>query len=64
MSFISDHAISITTVNGCMVFRSFFSRDAAYNIIKKNFEVNNEEIFFEEDEGGAGNDLMDKQVEF
>jgi hypothetical protein len=46
MSFLSDHAISITTTHGGMVFRSFFSRDAAYDLIRKTFEINNEDIFF------------------
>lgn len=49
MSMISDHAISIDTTNGSMLFRSFFSRDAAYTLIKKTFEINSEEIFFDED---------------
>ena len=43
---ISDHAIEISTKNGSMVFRSFFSRDNAYNLIRKTFDINSEEIFF------------------
>ena len=45
---ISDHAISISTLNGSMIFRSFFSRDAAYALIRRTMEINSEEIFFED----------------
>ena len=40
MSLFSDNAVAVTTVNGQLIFRSFFSRDATYELIKKTFEVN------------------------
>jgi hypothetical protein len=37
MSLFSDNAMAVTTVNGELIFRSFFSRDATYELIKKTF---------------------------
>ena len=62
MNVLSDHAIALLTVNGEVVFRSFFSRDECYNLIKKTFAINTEDIFFEEDD--AENSFEDDNVSY
>lgn len=63
MNVFSDHAIGITTINGEVVFRSFFSRDNCYNIIRKTFEMNEDDIFFEEDQDESRS-VIEEEVEF
>jgi hypothetical protein len=48
-SLFINNAISITTVNGELFFISFMTRDKIFDILKDTFQVNSEEIFFEEE---------------
>ena len=46
---IFDNSISITTVNGEIFFTSFVSRDHAFDLICKTFDINlDEEVFISE----------------
>lgn len=47
---IFDNSISITTLNGEIFFTSLVSRDQAYDLICKTFDINNDEFVFVADE--------------
>jgi hypothetical protein len=47
---IFDNSISITTLNGEIFFTSIVSRDQAYDLICKTFDINNDEFMFVADE--------------
>lgn len=42
-----DNMISITTINGEVIFTSFFSRDEAYDLICKTFSINLDDEVYE-----------------
>lgn len=54
-SLFINNAISITTVNGELFFISLITRDRIFDILKNAFQVNTEDIFFEEEDGEEEN---------